>query len=648
MPTPEERLELAADLAENASAIASDFANGPSGRNVTPEPIAGPLPTLAEFLRQKEIEIDDNANLIAGFADALAATDSAVLVGGVEAGTIQVKLSSISDLNHTTKSVSRDYAVDSYHKGYNFGGGVFSWYDGVDKSLHDGGNIIDPDKIFPVDWDNDSIEIWLAPTNSGPGCFVRKERSNSPYHYGFKNDYDNRLPLQAVINSVSANGGGAVVVPAVSFSVSSSPITGIAIDLKDKVYVSLYGATVNLLPNDFFSYSIFSAGLNITGGIFGGTLVGDRYSHLSATGEFGFGIIARGVKSLIVRDLVAKDCWGDGIYIGSTLGSGEAEPCELVLLDNVICDGNRRQGLSIVAVNHLIIPYGEFKNTSGTLPASGIDIEPNTNGRVGLVEIGTVVLDNNQGQGMLVVAPNLPASIENIHIGKIIARNNGGSGCSLESYTNFSCNEIITSGNTLESVSFSSTVAESTVCDSIISSNDGSRETIRTATVNARSAGSTQISSIKVSDSTAVGSSVQVSSDLTTISSIITTDSGALGNFDVAINPSSGVAVIGSVTCHNVPKGGVLVAAGGGGKVNIGDIIATKLLGSVLQNAVQINSPYTQVSDIYIHGDGVFDNGLRISGNKSHVKSIISKLSSVTFPVNNTSTGTAIGFQETF
>lgn len=62
MATPEERLDEAATLAENGGAILHDFSNGPVGRNVMPEPIAGPTPTLKGFLAQKSVEIDNAAN----------------------------------------------------------------------------------------------------------------------------------------------------------------------------------------------------------------------------------------------------------------------------------------------------------------------------------------------------------------------------------------------------------------------------------------------------------------------------------------------------------------------------------------------------------------------------------------------------------
>lgn len=80
MSTPEERLEQAADMAENASAIAHDWANGPT-RDVIPEPLFGPLPTIRKFLASKSAEIDNAANAAAVLENKLA--DGSAEIGDV-------------------------------------------------------------------------------------------------------------------------------------------------------------------------------------------------------------------------------------------------------------------------------------------------------------------------------------------------------------------------------------------------------------------------------------------------------------------------------------------------------------------------------------------------------------------------------------
>lgn len=78
MATPEERLDEAATLAENASAIATEWANGPENTFIETE--SGPLPTLAEFMRSKATVIDGAVQ-----ESALAEQTSQLQVGGVTA-----------------------------------------------------------------------------------------------------------------------------------------------------------------------------------------------------------------------------------------------------------------------------------------------------------------------------------------------------------------------------------------------------------------------------------------------------------------------------------------------------------------------------------------------------------------------------------
>ncbi len=95
MATPEERLDEAATMAENASAIAADWANGPV-RDVTPEPLSGPLPTIKKFLDSKSAEIDNAANAAAVLEDKLA--NGTAYIGGQTA-------QSVADLRNDLKKL---------------------------------------------------------------------------------------------------------------------------------------------------------------------------------------------------------------------------------------------------------------------------------------------------------------------------------------------------------------------------------------------------------------------------------------------------------------------------------------------------------------------------------------------------------------
>ncbi len=58
---------------------------------------------------------------------------------------------------------------------------------------------------------------------------------------------------------------------------------------------------------------------------------------------------------------------GDGIEINDIKD---------IVLKNIICDDNHRQGLSIISGENILVENSQFTNTRGTSPQSGVDIEP--------------------------------------------------------------------------------------------------------------------------------------------------------------------------------------------------------------------------------------------------------------------------------
>lgn len=103
-------------------------------------------------------------------------------------------------------------------------------------------------------------------------------------------------------------------------------------------------------------------------------IVGDRKIHKSNAGEWGMGIFIRGSENINIFNPIISNCWGDGIYIGKGIKHSEDIKIFRQLLDN-----NRRNGISIVSAKNVLIQSPVISNTNGTLPASGIDIEPNNN-----------------------------------------------------------------------------------------------------------------------------------------------------------------------------------------------------------------------------------------------------------------------------
>jgi hypothetical protein len=133
-------------------------------------------------------------------------------------------------------------------------------------------------------------------------------------------------------------------------------------------------------------------------------LKGDRRNHIGTSGEWGNGISINGGSNITVLSPKATEFWGDGIYIGVEQG---VIPRNITIKDAFVKQ-NRRNGITVTAVDGLLLesPYAGF--TDGTLPMAGIAFEPNTNKE----EIKNVIINNpktesNLGAGIFFSLGNL-------------------------------------------------------------------------------------------------------------------------------------------------------------------------------------------------------------------------------------------------
>ena len=77
--------------------------------------------------------------------------------------------------------------------------------------------------------------------------------------------------------------------------------------------------------------------------------------------------IDNGAKRVTISGVTSRKMWGDGFYVE---GAKDTKFC------GVIADNNRRQGLSIVEADGVLVTDSVFRNTRGTRPSAGIDLEP--------------------------------------------------------------------------------------------------------------------------------------------------------------------------------------------------------------------------------------------------------------------------------
>ena len=126
--------------------------------------------------------------------------------------------------------------------------------------------------------------------------------------------------------------------------------------------------------------------------------------HVLAGGEQRHGILLCGCSNIEIRDIICKDCGGDGICIA---GGNIIRYSEGVSVENVTCDNNFRQGISITSVDGLTIDDCIFKNSDN----SNIRIEPsggdaNTGVLTNIVVRDTICKDGGSDAGDLCLTLN--------------------------------------------------------------------------------------------------------------------------------------------------------------------------------------------------------------------------------------------------
>ena len=96
--------------------------------------------------------------------------------------------------------------------------------------------------------------------------------------------------------------------------------------------------------------------------------------------EFRHSLVVRGSDNFVVEGLTLKDAGGDGLFISHGNKDKDQDIPERTfssgIIRDIVTDNNYRLGLSIMSAKDLLIENSTFKNTSGTRPASGVDIEP--------------------------------------------------------------------------------------------------------------------------------------------------------------------------------------------------------------------------------------------------------------------------------
>lgn len=119
---------------------------------------------------------------------------------------------------------------------------------------------------------------------------------------------------------------------------------------------------------------------------------GDYMARPYRKSEFRHALVLSRVAGFRTENMTYADSGGDGIYI-----DGKATD---VVIRGCTCDGNYRQGISVIEAKDLLIEDCTFRNTRGTSPAAGIDFEPNAADEAFVnCVVRNCLAENNQGNG---------------------------------------------------------------------------------------------------------------------------------------------------------------------------------------------------------------------------------------------------------
>ncbi|MBP1473819.1 right-handed parallel beta-helix repeat-containing protein [Frateuria sp. MAH-13] len=208
--------------------------------------------------------------------------------------------------------------------------------------------------------------------------------------------HDDTAAIQAAINSLPSS-GGTVVVPAGRYMINALK----PLNLRSHTRLQLDpSAELKVIPNSAGRYWVVKVFEVNNVEIVGGKVTGDRAQHKGNTGEWGYGINISGSSNVLVRNVNLSEFWGDGMWIGAVKSGGKLTRSNYVTVNNVTSSHNRRQGLSIGPAQHVYIVNSTFKDTQGTLPEAGIDIEPQDQGPADTIRLENNTFSGNAGNGI--------------------------------------------------------------------------------------------------------------------------------------------------------------------------------------------------------------------------------------------------------
>ncbi|WP_374459795.1 hypothetical protein [Chryseobacterium taeanense] len=152
---------------------------------------------------------------------------------------------------------------------------------------------------------------------------------------------------------------------------------------------------LKLKATDRAGYAIINISNKKNVSIYNVKILGDRNIHLGTRGEWGMGIRVNDANNIKIYNPIVKNCWGDGIYIG-----GKNFSSNVNIIGGLI-DNNRRNGISIIGGDNILLQDLVISNSNGANPQTGVDLEPNNQQNKKLnITLKSIITFNNVLSGL--------------------------------------------------------------------------------------------------------------------------------------------------------------------------------------------------------------------------------------------------------
>lgn len=192
------------------------------------------------------------------------------------------------------------------------------------------------------------------------------------------------------------------------------------LNLKSNSIIIFNNTSLKMKPNNLTTYGVLKINnienINIYGFV---KLIGDYLEHTGETGEFGHALSIIGSSNVNIENVQCSYGWGDGCYIGPT-DDLLNNPINIII-NNLVCHHNRRNGLSITSGSKIIINNLLTYNNGGTSPNGGFVIEPYNANNVIDVTINNIYSYSNgkTGTGYQAFISNAYTDNYNVKIGTL-------------------------------------------------------------------------------------------------------------------------------------------------------------------------------------------------------------------------------------